>query len=66
MSNSDLLFNPRILGELRIPIVLTAQLPPADAAHDGLLLIEDGGTGNGNLVIYVKGKRYRLDGGTAF
>ena len=66
MTNFDVLFHPQILGQLRIPIITTDQLPAAGSANDGLIFIEDGGTGNGNLVIYVKGKRYRLDGGTAF
>jgi hypothetical protein len=44
-------------------IVLTANLPAAGASRDGLQLIEDGGAGDRNLIIYAGGQRFRIDGG---
>lgn len=52
--------------ELQIPVIVTASLPAAGAGNNGLLLIEDGGAGNGNLVLYMGGQRFRIDGGAAF
>lgn len=49
-----------------IMIVKTASLPPGAASMDGTVIIEDGGAGNGNLIIYVGGSRYRIDGGSPF
>jgi len=46
-------------------IVLTASLPAADSSLDGLVLIEDGGTGDRNLIVYAGGQRFRIDGGSA-
>jgi len=43
--------------------VATADLLAAGAANDGLLVIEDGGTGDGNLVFYMDGERFFIDGG---
>lgn len=53
-------------GKLHLPVVLTANLPAAGAVEDGSLLIEDGGAGNRNLILYSNGERYRIDGGTPF
>lgn len=50
----------------RFPIVATASLPAAGAAQDGLVLIEDAGVGDRNLVIYAQGQRFRIDGGAPF
>ena len=44
-------------------IVLTASLPAAGASMNGALLIEDGGTGDRNIIIYAGGERFRIDGG---
>ena len=60
------LVSPTILGALRLQVVPTNSLPAAGAINDGLILIEDAGTGNQNLIIYSKGLRYRIDGGTHF
>ncbi len=49
--------------KLKLEVVLTANLPAAAAAKDGTILIEDGGTGDGNLIIYMGGERFRIDGG---
>lgn len=46
--------------------ITTASLPAAGAAMDGRIVLEDGGAGDGNLIIYVAGQRYRINGGTAF
>lgn len=51
--------------EASLPVVLTASLPAASAL-DNAILIEDGGTGDRNLVIYAGGQRFRIDGGAAF
>lgn len=56
--NNDILINGK-----RIP-VLTASLLAAAAANDGLMVLEDGGTGDGNIVFYVDGERFRIDGGS--
>jgi hypothetical protein len=50
----------------QVDVVATASLPAASAAMDGRVLIEDAGAGDRNVVIYVAGQRFRLDGGTAF
>jgi hypothetical protein len=47
----------------RLPIVATASLPAAAAAMDGTILIENGGAGDRNLIIYAGGQRFRIDGG---
>ena len=44
-------------------VVLTASLPAAADAMDGTILIEDGGAGDRNLIIYAGGQRFRIDGG---
>lgn len=49
-----------------IPSITTANLPAADAARNGLVVIENNGTGDGNLIIYVGAQRFRIDGGSAF
>jgi len=46
-----------------LSVVLTASLPAAAAAEDGTILIEDGGTGDRNLIVYAGGERFRIDGG---
>jgi hypothetical protein len=46
--------------------VATGSLPAANANLNGLILIEDGGAGDQNLVIYSDGQRFRIDGGAAF
>ncbi len=55
--NNDILINAK-----RIP-VLTASLLAAGAANDGLIIIEDGGAGDRNLIVYAGGERFRIDGG---
>jgi hypothetical protein len=47
-------------------VVLTADLPAAGALQDGMIVIEDGGAGNRNLVFYAGAQRFRVDGGAAF
>jgi len=51
------------IGFLATDVVLTASLPAAATAQDGRILIEDGGAGNRNLIIYAGGERFRIDGG---
>ena len=46
-----------------IPIFLRANLPAAAASLDGLVVIDDNGTGDRNLVVYAGGQRFRIDGG---
>jgi len=48
------------------PVVATADLPVGGAAMDGRILIEDGGAGDRNVIVYAGGQRFRIDGGTAF
>ena len=45
------------------PVVATANLPAAATAMNGQILIEDGGAGDRNLIIYAGGERFRIDGG---
>lgn len=48
-------------------VYATASLPAANTASiQGQLVIEDGGAGNRNLIIYYGNERFRIDGGTAF
>ena len=49
--------------KLKIEVVLTANLPAAATAQDGKILIEDGGAGDRNIIIYAGGERFRIDGG---
>lgn len=53
------------VAEFQAPVILTANLPAAGAAQDGLVIVENGGAGNGNIVFYVGGQRFRIDGGAA-
>lgn len=47
-------------------VLASGSLPAAGAANNGRVIVEDGGAGNGNLVIYVGNQRFRLDGGSPF
>lgn len=47
-------------------VVATGSLPAAGASMDGVILIEDAGAGDRNLIIYAGGQRFRIDGGAAF
>ena len=51
------------ISGIRVDVVLTADLPSAGASVDGLILIEDAGAGDVNLIIYARGERHRIDGG---
>lgn len=44
------------------PVVLTADLPPANPILDGLLVVEQGAGSTRNLVIYCSGLRVRFTG----
>lgn len=46
-------------------VIATASLPAASSAMDGVVIIEDAGAGNRNLIIYGGGERFRIDGGAA-
>jgi hypothetical protein len=48
------------------PVVLTTNLPAASALLDGLVLVENAGGSNRNIVFYAGGNRYRISGGAAF
>lgn len=52
-------------GSLIVEVVATASLPAAGTSQDGKIIIEDGGGGVGNLILYKGGQRFRLTG-TAF
>lgn len=52
-----------VSGTMKIPIVATSDLPAASAAMNGTILIEDNGTGDRNIIIYVGSQRFRIDGG---
>jgi hypothetical protein len=45
------------------PMVTTITLPVAGTIMDGTVLIEDGGAGDRNLIVYAGGQRFRIDGG---
>lgn len=49
-----------------VGVIATASLPSGNANLDGTVLIEDGGAGTKNLIIYGGGQRFRISGGTAF
>lgn len=53
-------------GRLHIPVIATASLPGASGVNDGLVIIEDNGAGDRNLIIYAGGQRFRIDGGAGF
>ena len=59
------MINATVSGRMKIPVVLTASLPAAAAAQDNMILIEDGGVGDRNVIIYAGGQRFRIDGGAA-
>jgi len=44
------------------PVVLTANLPAASAALDGLMLVEQGAGSTRNLIVYTTGLRIRFTG----
>jgi hypothetical protein len=46
-----------------IPVIATGSLPAAETAMNGAIIIEDGGSGDCNLIIYAQGERYRINGG---
>jgi len=46
--------------------VATASLPAANASRNGVVLIEQAGANDHNLIIYAGGNRYRVDGGSPF
>jgi hypothetical protein len=50
-------------GHARAHVVATASLPAAATAMNGTVLIEDGGAGDRNLIVYSGGERFRIDGG---
>lgn len=56
--------NAEIFQNLAGPVVTTANLPAASASMDARIVIEDGGTGDINLIIYARGERYRINGGS--
>lgn len=47
-------------------VIATGSLPAAGASLDGVLIIEDAGAGDRNLIIYAGAQRFRIDGGSAF
>jgi hypothetical protein len=47
-------------------VVATANLPAASADLNGLMLVEDAGAGDQNIIIYGNSQRFRIDGGAAF
>lgn len=58
--------NPTLAIGVDSLVVATANLPAASTSMNGRMLIEDGGAGDRNLIIYAGGQRFRIDGGTAF
>jgi hypothetical protein len=54
------------INQLIPKLVATASLPAANAALNGTIIFEDAGVNDVNLVIYAKGQRYRIDGGSPF
>lgn len=63
---SHAVFSPMTIAPFLLQPVPTANLPAAGASNDGLVVIEDAGAGNRNLIIYAGGQRFRIDGGSAF
>jgi len=56
--------DPGIYLNLAGPVVATADLPLAGSDMDGRIVIEDGGSGNVNLILYARQQRFRIDGGS--
>lgn len=55
------------IARIKLPFLTTAQLPAAGNSLDnGFICIEDNGSGDRNLVFYLGGQRFRIDGGTNF
>jgi len=54
-----------LFGNAGHPIVARASLPAAGASQDGLLIVDDNGAGDRNLMLYAGGERFRIDGGSA-
>jgi len=52
-----------VSGTAKIPIVATSSLPAASASMNGVILIEDNGAGDRNIIIYAGSQRFRIDGG---
>lgn len=49
----------------KVEVVASSNMPAAGVSRDGLVVIEDAGTGDRNLVLYAGGQRFRIDGGPA-
>ena len=54
-----------MFGVFGIPIVARASLPAAGATQDGLIIVDDNGAGDRNLMVYAGTQRFRIDGGAA-
>ena len=54
-----------MFGVYGIPVVARASLPAAGATQDGLIIVDDNGTGDRNLMVYAGAQRFRIDGGSA-
>lgn len=65
-TTGGLLGNSTYQWQVYTKVVATASLPTAASSMDGTLIIEDGGPGDRNLVIYAGGQRFRIDGGSSF
>lgn len=48
---------------IKVPVVASGNLFGAGADHDGMIVIEDAGAGDRNLILYAGGQRFRIDGG---
>ncbi len=51
-------------ASLFLPIIPRASLPSGAATSDNLVAIDDNGSGDRNAMVYAKGQRFRIDGGS--
>ena len=64
VENEELNPDTNRVASLFIPVVPRASLPSAASAADNLVAIDDNGSGDRNLMVYAKGQRFRIDGGS--
>jgi len=64
VENEELNPDTNRVASLFLPIIPRASLPSGAATPDNLVAIDDNGSGDRNAMIYAKGQRFRIDGGS--
>ncbi len=64
VENEELNPDTNRVASLFLPIIPRASLPSGAATSDNLVAIDDNGSGDRNAMVYAKGQRFRIDGGS--